>query len=48
MRTSGEIDPPSKTKKDFIVIMPITVELKPEYFIHTWPGRVKLVELVRG
>jgi hypothetical protein len=27
--------------------MPVTVELKYEIFSRTWPGRIKLIELVR-
>ena len=28
--------------------MPLMLELKYEYFLATWPGRIKLVELVRN
>jgi len=28
--------------------MPLMLELKYEYFLNTWPGRVKLAELVTG
>ena len=27
--------------------MPLMLELKYEYFLATWPGRIKLAELVR-
>lgn len=35
----------TKSKKRLEPKMPVTVELKYEYFL-TWPGRVKLIEVV--